>query len=270
VAGEKGELPNNKIVPYIMNDLEIYFKGNTGRLSHKWQHYFEIYDRHFSRFRGKEIIVLEIGVFQGGSLQMWKHYFGPKAKIYGIDTDPRCKSLEEEGIRIFIGSQSDRNFLREIVKTIPEIDILIDDGGHTMKQQITSFEELFKHIKQDGVYLCEDCLTSYWRKYGGGYKRRGTFIEYSKNWIDYINAYHSKTKRLRINDITLSVNSLHYYNSIVVLEKGKMEKPTGLTTGTASFEHIHQKPGIRKKISGRVKLICKRLFSILGLPDRFD
>ena len=79
-----------------MNDLEIYFKKNTGRLIYKWQHYFEIYDKHFSRFRGKEIVVLEIGVFQGGSLQMWKNYFGPGAKIYGIDIDPRCKNFEEE------------------------------------------------------------------------------------------------------------------------------------------------------------------------------
>jgi hypothetical protein len=68
---------------------------------------------------------------------------------------------------------------------------LIDDGGHTMKQQINTFEEFFTSIAENGVYLCEDVHTSYWSKYGGGYKKSGTFIEYSKNFIDYINAWHS-------------------------------------------------------------------------------
>ncbi|MFP4369831.1 MAG: hypothetical protein ACLFR2_09645 [Candidatus Kapaibacterium sp.] len=62
-----------------MNDLEKYFRQNDARLIHKWNHYFDIYDRHFSKFRGKEIILLEIGVSHGGSLQMWKSYFGDKA-----------------------------------------------------------------------------------------------------------------------------------------------------------------------------------------------
>jgi len=97
-----------------MNDLEKYFRENDKRLIHKWVHYFDVYDRHFSRFRNKEIVILEIGVSQGGSLQMWKNYFGEKAKIFGIDIDPRCKDLEEDNIKIFIGSQSDRNFLKDV------------------------------------------------------------------------------------------------------------------------------------------------------------
>ena len=75
---------------------------------------------------------------------------------------------------------------------IPKIDILIDDGGHSMNQQIISFEELYSHIKEDGIYLCEDLHTSYWKTYGGGYKNKESFIEYSKNFIDYINAFHSE------------------------------------------------------------------------------
>jgi 23S rRNA U2552 (ribose-2'-O)-methylase RlmE/FtsJ len=201
----------------IMTDLEKYFRENDNRLIHKWAHYFDIYDRHFSRFRNKEIVILEIGVSQGGSLQMWKNYFGGKAKIYGVDINPKCKALEEENIRIFIGSQSDRNFLQEIKKQVPPIDILIDDGGHTMIQQIRTFEELFSSVKEDGVYLCEDLHTSYWLTYGGGHKRRGTFIEYSKNFIDYLNAHHSEQRSLRVSDFTNSVDSIHYYDSIFII-----------------------------------------------------
>ncbi len=169
-----------------MNDLRKYFDNNKDRLIHKWEHYFEIYDRHFSSYRNKEIVILEIGVFEGGSLQMWKNYFGPKAKIYGIDIDPKCKEYEEENIEIFIGSQSDKAFLSDLKKKIPKIDILLDDGGHTMNQINTSFLELFDHVKEDGIYAVEDLHTCYWLDYGGGYKRKGTFNELSKDLIDSV------------------------------------------------------------------------------------
>ena len=214
-----------------MNELEQYFRQNDQRLISKWIHYFDIYDRHFSRFRNKKIVVLEIGVYHGGSLQMWKNYFGEKAKIYGIDINPKCKAFEEENIEVLIGSQSDRKFLKEVLKKIPPIDILIDDGGHTMRQQIVTYEELYGHIKENGVYLCEDIHTSYWLKYGGGHKRKGTFIEYSKNFIDSLNAWHSNQNSLKVDVFTKSTDSLHYYDSILVIEKKKREKPYFETTG---------------------------------------
>nr|WP_288812938.1 class I SAM-dependent methyltransferase [uncultured Sphingobacterium sp.] len=235
-----------------MNELEEYFRNNNDKLINKWMHYFDVYDRHFRQFKGKEIVVLEIGVFQGGSLQMWKKYFGDKAKIYGVDINPNCKALEEENVEIFIGSQSDRKFLRKVKESIPPIDILIDDGGHTMLQQIITFEELFGHVKEDGVYLCEDLHTSYQVFYGGGHKRNGTFIEYSKNFIDYINAYHSEQRGLKVNEFTRSVNSLHYYDSILVVEKRKMLPPTHMRTGNATVQDFDALPtglsGLKWKI----------------------
>ena len=218
-----------------MNDLEKYFRANNDRLIHKWIHYFDIYESHFSKYRGKEVHILEIGVSQGGSLQMWKNYFGPKAKIYGLDINPKCKDLEEENIKIFIGSQSDRKFLQKLKEELPKLDILIDDGGHSMRQQIVSFEELFDHIKTDGLYLCEDLQTSYWLEYGGGHKRRGTFIEYAKNLIDAIHAFHSQQGSLKVNHLTKSIKSAHFYDSILVLEKGIINKPYDERTGNVSF-----------------------------------
>lgn len=224
------------------SDLEKYFRKNDDKLIHKWIHYFDIYERHFKRFRNKEIVILEIGVYQGGSLQMWKDYFGSKAKIYGIDIEPKCKALEEDNIEIFIGSQSDRKFLREVKNSIPKIDILIDDGGHRMEQLIISFEELFDHVKDDGVYLAEDLHTSYWKSWGGGYKRKNTFIEYSKNFIDFLNAYHSKQKSLQVSSFTKSVDSLHYYDSILVIEKRLREEPPhDEMTGHMTIEPIEKK-----------------------------
>jgi hypothetical protein len=252
-----------------MNDLEKYFRQNNGRLIHKWIHYFDIYDRHFARFRDKEVTILEIGVFQGGSLQMWKNYFGKKAKVYGIDINPLCKELEEENTKIFIGSQEDRKFLKEIKKSIPPVDILIDDGGHTMRQQIISYEELFDHIKDNGVYLCEDLHTSYWLKYGGGYKRRGTFIEYTKNFIDFLNAYHSQQNALKVNKFTESVDSIHYYDSILVIEKRKRVKSAAEMTGNISFQYPAKTQNQSKLIKGKARILRRRIVNYINIVLRF-
>jgi 23S rRNA U2552 (ribose-2'-O)-methylase RlmE/FtsJ len=217
-------------------------------------------------------VILEIGVSHGGSLQMWKNYFGEKAKIYGIDINPKCKQFEEENIKIFIGSQSDRNFLREIKKKIPPVDILIDDGGHEMKQQIVSYEELFDFVKEDGVYLCEDLQTSYYLSFKGGNKRHGTFIEYSKNFIDYLNAYHSDQKSLKVNDFTKTVDSIHYYDSMIVIEKRKREKPYYEMTGNKSFsdeEKIIKLPEQIKRKFRRPFQLLVRKFSYIIFNFRF-
>lgn len=219
-----------------MNDLEKYFKNNNKNLIHKWDHYFEIYNRHFNKFRGKEVVLLEIGVSHGGSLQMWKEYFGENIRIIGIDIDPKCKKFEEKGIEIFIGSQEDINFLSNIKSKIPKVDILIDDGGHTMNQQIVTFKCLYDHVKDEGVYLCEDLHTSYWKSFGGGYKNNGSFIEFSKNFIDKINAWHSADKsELDVDIFTKTTDSLHFYDSVLVIEKKKRNAPKHHMTGKESL-----------------------------------
>lgn len=234
-----------------MTDLETYFESNHGRLIHKWMHFFDVYDRHFSRYRGKEVVILEIGVFHGGSLQMWKAYFGDKARIYGVDINPRCKELEEEQITIITGSQSDRDFLRKLKEELPPIDILIDDGGHTMRQQIVTFEELYGAVKPDGIFLCEDLHTSYRIQYGGGVRRHGTFIETSKKLIDQLNAWHSEERALRVNDFTRSAGSLHYYDSILVVEKQVRAAPEHRMTGIPSFP---EGPAKKRGSWGKFKL----------------
>lgn len=207
--------------PDTMNPLEYFFFMENHNVMTKWTQYFEVYHKHFERFRNKPVTILEIGVWGGGSLQMWKKYFGEECRIIGIDIMEECKNYEEEQIKIYIGSQEDRTFLQKIKRENPEIDIIIDDGGHTMNQQITTFEELYPHLKENGVYLCEDLQTSYWPKYGGGYNKPDSFIEYSKNFIDGMNARYSLSSDLKINDLTKTIRSVHYYDAMIVLEKGK-------------------------------------------------
>jgi cephalosporin hydroxylase len=219
------------------NPLATYFRTNRGHLLHKWMHYFDIYDRYFSSYRGRKITMVEIGVFHGGSLQMWRKYFGRKARIYGIDIDERTRSLAERHIRIVIGDQGDRNFLRSLAKITGPLDILIDDGGHTMEQQITSFEELWPLVKVGGIYLIEDLHTSYWPEYGGGHRHEDTFIEYAKRLIDAQHAWHAREgDGLEIDDFTRSIRAIHVYDSVIVFEKGIVEPPHAEMTGTPMFD----------------------------------
>jgi cephalosporin hydroxylase len=132
-------------------NFEWNFRHHLGRRIDKWQHYFEIYDRHFERFRGKRIRVLEIGIDHGGSLQVWKSYFGQDAQIVGLDIDPRCAAYAEDQISVHIGNQSDVGLL----KSLGKFDIVIDDGSHRLQDQLASFETLWPQTRS--VYLIEDC-----------------------------------------------------------------------------------------------------------------
>ena len=216
-----------------MNDLEQFFFNEDHRLIHKWRHYFEIYDRHFSRLRGRKINILEIGIMHGGSLQMWQHYFQGNATIYAVDINPECKKFETDSVKIFIGSQEDKKFLQKLSSELPQIDLLIDDGGHSMKQQITTFEQLYDKVSDEGIYLIEDLHTSYMKFYGGGYKKSKSFIEFSKNFIDKLHAWH--TKKISIDSFVKTTHSLHFYDSILVLEKRKMSAPFDVKSGTPAI-----------------------------------
>ena len=104
------ELPNEE----SNNPLTDYFAAHTsGHGIWKWNHYFDIYHRYFRKFVGKKMSILEIGIYSGGSLDMWRNYFGADCEVYGIDVQEACKVYEGDGKRIFIGDQADREFWRQ-------------------------------------------------------------------------------------------------------------------------------------------------------------
>lgn len=202
------------------NDLEKYFYASKHRIINKVVHYTEEYDRFFSKFKGKNMKILEIGVNRGGSLQMWKDYFGEKAEVFGLDIDDECKKLEEDRIHIFIGDQEDKDYLRTLKSQIGKLDIIIDDGGHTMKQQICSFDVLFDALKDNGVYLCEDIHTSYWQEYGGGYGKKDTFMELMKWLADELNEQYFDSKSIDY-PYRGKIKSITFCDGMVFVEKKK-------------------------------------------------
>lgn len=198
--------------------LHRYFLNNGGKRLHKWVHYFDIYARHFERFRGRSPVVLEIGVFGGGSLAMWREYFGPGCRIVGLDINPACKAHEAEGIEIFIGSQDDPALLAQVLAAYPQFDIVIDDGSHLSRHMISSFEQLYGHVAPNGVYLVEDTHANYWPDWEGGLRRPGTFIEFAKHKIDELNAVHTRGA-LPPTMFTATTDSMTVYDSVIVFER---------------------------------------------------
>lgn len=128
------------------------FNSHSGRLIDKWSTYFPAYEHYFSPYVGTPVRVLEIGVSHGGSLQMWKSYFGSRAEIVGVDIDPRCKDYQEDRIFIEIADQAQ-------LPQLGDFDIVIDDGSHRIADQEASFTALWP--KTRGVYLIEDIHGEY-------------------------------------------------------------------------------------------------------------
>jgi hypothetical protein len=219
----------------FFSELERDFYNHTGRQVSKWGHYLEVYDRFFAPLRnaGKPLRILELGVQHGGSLQLWQKYFGPQAKIAGIDIDPRSE-FNSENIKVFIGSQTDPDVLNRAVDWLDELTIVIDDGSHVAKHQNLSLDLLFPRLAPGGLYICEDLHTNYWWRYGGGYAKGGTFIDRMKRLIDDI---HEWSHRYGAKDHVLAgqVFGLHVYDSIVVIEKREIARPFHTRVGSPAF-----------------------------------
>jgi hypothetical protein len=206
------------------------FLLNDKRLIDKWNHYFPIYERHFKDFVYKPVTFIEIGCGLGGSLQMWKRYFGPHARIIGIDINPECKKFEEDQIEVHIGQQQDHQFLESLVNTVGTPDIVLDDGSHMMSHIIATFRFLYPRVAKNGIYMVEDLHTAYWDEFEGGLRKPSTFIELCKNLIDELNADHSRGT-LPPTEFTKSTLSMHFYDSVAVFELGMHTKKRASQTG---------------------------------------
>ena len=166
---------------------------------------------------------------------MWKHYLGEQAQIIGVDINPQCAGLAEPGIEIVIGDQEDPATHKRLRDRFGEFDIVIDDGGHTMAQQIVTFQELYPAIKASGIYLAEDLHTSYFADWGGGVRKSGTFIEFSKQLIDQLYAWYPVDGQMQRDLIANTAYGLHFYDFIRVIEKAAISEPIQLITGMPAY-----------------------------------
>jgi hypothetical protein len=213
-------------------DLWQDFLTNPGKAIHKWPHYFPIYERHFTPWRGRTLTFLEIGVAKGGSLGMWRRWLGPLATIVGLDIDPRCKAHEDEAVHVRIGDQADPAFLQAVVDEFGPPDIVLDDGGHRMDQIAASFDFLYPRMGKNAVYMVEDLHTAYWPRFGGGLDEPASFINIAKGLVDQLNADHAEGA-LAANAFTRETFAIAFYDSMVVFEKGAIpaKRPLEIEAG---------------------------------------
>lgn len=162
--------------------IDCYINSPFKSIKHST--YFRSYEYFFSSYRGKKITFVEIGILSGGSLFMWREFFGPEARIIGVDLNPNAKKWERDGFEIYIGSQDDESFWQHFKHEVGGIDIVLDDGGHTYDQQIITTESLLDGMNDNGIIVVEDTHTSYMPGFG---PRKYSFLNYIKSKIDRIN-----------------------------------------------------------------------------------
>jgi hypothetical protein len=205
----------------IKNDLEYFFDNNQdGPGIWKWLHYFPVYERYLSKFRGKEIHFCEIGIYSGGSLKMWREYFGPQAHIYGVDIEPKCKVYEDDRTKIFIGDQADPVFWKDFRNQVPELDAVLDDGGHVFHQQVTTLEELLPHLNPNGVFMCEDVCgkNNPFAAYVAG------MVPALNNSDGLISNEDDNHRRLscKMNNFQQGISSIGFYPFVTVIERNAL------------------------------------------------
>jgi hypothetical protein len=200
----------------VENPLWEYFESHReGPGIWKWAHYFEIYQRHLSKFVGRNPHVVEVGVYSGGSLGMWRHYFGPGSQVSGIDIETSCLSYKTQGISIYIGDQADRGFWKRFRGEAPAVDVLIDDGGHSREQQRITLEEMLPQLRPGGVYLCEDVCGV-----------NNAFAAYAQKLVDLLNAIGGMPPHesdggngFIATPFQRMVHSIHFYPFVIVIER---------------------------------------------------
>lgn len=204
------EVNSSEIINSELRIFNLY--QNTKYFSIKHSSYFQVYEEIFSRYVGKQLTFVEVGLADGGSLFMWREYFGPSARIIGIDIDPNVKEYEKYGFEIFIGDQANPSFWDAFYSQVGEVDILLDDGGHTNCQQIVTTRKGIENIRDGGLLVIEDVHTSYLRDYGNPSKY--SFVNFAKRVVDSLNSRFPAV-RMVANDYGKRVFSIAFYESIV-------------------------------------------------------
>lgn len=213
------------------------FEAQTDRVTDKWDSYLAIYDRAFAAYRDRDVSLLEIGIQNGGSLEVHARYFAHHKLIIGCDIHPRCGALNFPGndkIKVVVGDANAAETRARIAALSTGFDIIIDDGSHKSGDIILSFLYFFPRLKSGGIFVIEDLHASYWENYDGGLFHPSSAMAFLKDLADlpnlehwglaltpqeYLAARHPKYAPV-INACDLSgVYSVQFFNSVCVIEK---------------------------------------------------
>jgi len=215
--------------------LREIFEAHDRLGSDKWTTYFGAYDDHFARFRERPITLLEIGIQNGGSLEIWAKYFANATRIVGCDIDEKCRDLtfEDPRISVVIGDANSANSYQAVTSDVAAFDIVVDDGSHLVSDVIQSFALYFPKVKPGGVYVIEDLHTSYWEGFGGGSDLDLSSMGFLKLLADVVNKEFWRDDRVgfnllqnyasrydvAVNDAGLEIDEVAFGNSVCIIRK---------------------------------------------------
>lgn len=218
----------------MKKQLHDFFFEHEAKRVDKWEQYLGMYQSELTPFvdRGAPVRLLEIGVHNGGSLELWSKYLPPGSAIRGIDIDEKVGELsfKEANVTATVADATDPKKIKELFGD-DAFDIIIDDGSHHSSHVIASFRLLYPHLSTGGKYIIEDLHCSYFPAYGGGFRARQSSIEWLKRLIDVLNADHiaesdrvSTTDQELIASLGTSLARIAFYDSVAVVEKLPAEK----------------------------------------------
>jgi cephalosporin hydroxylase len=200
---------------------DLYF-SHKGLVSDKWHHYFEVYDRYFSRYESPHI--LEIGNADGGSLELYEKWFEGRATVHGIEIDQarvdKILSVHPEW-DVVCGDATDPDFMEMYFWARDwRPDIVIEDASHAHGDQADLIDIIFPRMAEGGVYICEDIHTSFIP----GYEQPGreVFAHYAARLTSFVQEFHwpnNDRSWLSATDFGRNLYCMSFYDSMVVLEK---------------------------------------------------
>ena len=226
----------------IINKMltELY-QEKSGKVSLKWELYLKEYDRVLREYQDSPVNILEIGVQNGGSLEVWSQYFRNAKLIVGVDIDDKCQSLvySDSRIQVIIGDCCQQDVLEKITGQAATFDLVFDDGSHQSADIIKAFLLYFPNLSVDGLYIIEDLHCSYWENYQGGLFDPYSSIAFIKKLIDIINHQHWQNE--------LSIN-LFFENFLVQLGLDPLMINVDFLNQVHSIEIINSLCIIKKKV----------------------
>jgi hypothetical protein len=234
---------------------------NSTQLTGKHTSYFPIYDKLFSPFVSTQVVFVEVGVMHGGSLHMWREFFGKSARIIGIDNNVSAKQFSND-FEIFIGDQADPKFWENFYKAIGKIDILLDDGGHRNSHQIQTVVSGLPHIRSGGLIVVEDTHTSFMYEFGN--PSRYSFMNFASTKAQNLTKRHKTVNKP--DSLVSRIHSIEFYDSIVAFfvndensKPGETVSNNGRRTNAQDFRNINLSKTqlltrvIRKSLALRLK-----------------
>jgi hypothetical protein len=175
-----------------MNTLQDLYAEHHGKVSDRWTLYLDVYQRLLAPMRERPVRMLEIGVQNGGSLELWSRYFANAQKLVGCDINPDCERLtyDDSRIEVIVGDANSDEVQTRVRSVLPVIDLVIDDGSHVSGDIARSFGRYFPMVADDGIYIAEDLHCSYWKNFEGGLFDPTSSISFFKALADIVNHEH--------------------------------------------------------------------------------